>query len=100
MKPKLWVKQIRSVIGQSSDTRLRIRGLGLRGLGSEVVVDNTPSFRGVIKRVMHLVKVEETDGANVPAAKSATKVAPAKTTSKQRDVAASSGASQKEVTRG
>ena len=71
MKPKLWVKQVRSVIGQNADTRLRIKGLGLRGLGSEVVVDNTPSFRGAIKRVMHLVKVEETEATNVPAAKGA-----------------------------
>jgi len=68
MKPKLWVKQVRSVIGQNAETRLRIKGLGLRGLGSEVVVDNTPSFRGAIKRVMHLVKVEETDATNVKAA--------------------------------
>ena len=38
-----------------------IRGLGLRGPGSVVVVGNTPSFRGAIKKVMHLVTVEETD---------------------------------------
>ncbi len=69
MKPKLWIKQVRSVIGETSDTRLRIKGLGLRGLGSEVVVDNTPSFRGAVKRVMHLVKVEETESTNVLAAK-------------------------------
>lgn len=68
MKQKLWVKQVRSVIGQNAETRLRIKGLGLRGLGSEVVVDNTPSFRGAIKRVIHLVKVEETDAPNVKAA--------------------------------
>jgi len=68
MKPKLWVKQVRSVIGQNAETRLRIKGLGLRGLGSEVVVDNTPSFRGAIKRVIHLVKVEETDATNAKTA--------------------------------
>ena len=83
MQPKLWVKQVRSVIGQTAETRLRIKGLGLRGMGSEVVVDNTPSFRGAIKRVMHLVKVEETDGTNVPAAKSAKAAPAAKTTSKK-----------------
>jgi large subunit ribosomal protein L30 len=36
-----------------------IKGLGLRGMGSSVTVDNTPSFRGMIKKVLHLVKVEE-----------------------------------------
>ena len=36
-----------------------IKGLGLRGPGSEVVVANTPSFRGMIKKVIHMVEVEE-----------------------------------------
>jgi len=27
-----------------------------------VVVDNTPAFRGMIKKVLHLVTVEECDG--------------------------------------
>ena len=41
--------------------RLTIRGLGLKGPGSSVVVRNTPSFRGAIKKVLHLVRVEEVD---------------------------------------
>ena len=59
MKKQLKVKQLRSVIGQEHTMRLTIKGLGLRGPGSEVVVNNTPSFRGAIKKVMHLVQVEE-----------------------------------------
>ena len=59
MKAKLRIKQLRSVIGQSHPMRLTIAGLGLKGPGSEVVVANTPSFRGMIKKVMHLVQVEE-----------------------------------------
>ena len=59
MKKQLKVKQLRSVIGQEHTMRLTIKGLGLSGPGSEVVVNNTPSFRGAIKKVMHLVKVEE-----------------------------------------
>jgi large subunit ribosomal protein L30 len=38
-----------------------VKGLGLKGPGSSVVVDNTPSFRGAIKKVMTLVTVEEVD---------------------------------------
>ncbi len=56
---KLRVKQLRSVIGQKDHTRKIVAGLGLRGPGSEVVVENTPSFRGAIKKVLHLVTVEE-----------------------------------------
>jgi large subunit ribosomal protein L30 len=59
---KLKVRQMKSVIGQSEPMRLTIKGLGLRGPGSSVVVANTPSFRGAVKKVMHLVTVEEVDG--------------------------------------
>ena len=61
MKAKLRVKQTRSVIGQAHGMCVTIKGLGLRGPGSEVVVQNTPSFRGAIKKVIHLVSVEEID---------------------------------------
>ena len=59
---QLRVKQTKSVIGQAQSMRVTIKGLGLRGPGSEVVVNNTPSFRGAIKKVMHLVTVEEVNG--------------------------------------
>jgi len=41
-----------------------IRGLGLRGPGSQVVVANTPSFRGMVKKVIHLVEFEEIEAEN------------------------------------
>jgi large subunit ribosomal protein L30 len=56
---KLAVRQRVSVIGRPHPQRRVIQGLGLRGPGSSVVVDNTPSFRGMIKKVLHLVTVEE-----------------------------------------
>lgn len=56
---RLEVKQVVSEIGRPHPQRRVLRGLGLRGPGSVVVVDNTPSFRGMIKKVMHLVQVEE-----------------------------------------
>lgn len=56
---KLSVRQRVSVIGRPHPQRRVIDGLGLRGPGSSVVVENTPSFRGMIKKVLHLVVVEE-----------------------------------------
>jgi large subunit ribosomal protein L30 len=56
---KLEVIQTGSVIGRPHTTRRIVDGLGLRGLGSKVVVENTPSFRGMIKKVLHLVTVVE-----------------------------------------
>lgn len=61
MKPKLKVTQIRSQIGRPDTQRRTLKALGLRGPNRSVVVDNTPSFRGQIKKVIHLVTVEETD---------------------------------------
>lgn len=62
MTIKLKVTQLRSSIGRPKPQRRILKGLGLRGPHSEVVVDNTPSFRGMIKKVIHLVSVEETNG--------------------------------------
>ncbi len=59
MKAEIRVKQVKSMIGQSDSMRFTLKGLGLHGIGTEVVVKNTPSFRGAIKKVMHLVKFEE-----------------------------------------
>ncbi len=56
---KLKVTQVRSEIGRMEKQRRILKGLGLRGPHSEVVVDNTPSFRGMVKKVLHLVEVEE-----------------------------------------
>lgn len=62
MKALLKVRQSGSTIGQNEHFRKVIKGLGLRGLGSEVVVANTPSFRGMVKKVLHLVDVQEIEG--------------------------------------
>ena len=62
MSKKLKVTQVRSGIGRPETQRRTLKGLGLRGPHKSVVVENTPSFRGMIKKVIHLVSVEETDG--------------------------------------
>lgn len=56
---KLRVTQVRSEIGRPEAQCRVLKGLGLRGINRFVVVDNTPSFRGMIKKVIHLVTVEE-----------------------------------------
>ena len=61
MKPKLKVVQLRSGIGRTEHKNKVLKGLGLRGPNTEVVVDNTPAFRGMVKKVLHLVTVEEAD---------------------------------------
>lgn len=56
---KLRVTQVKSEIGRMDKQRRVLRGLGLRGMNTNVVVDNSPSFRGMVKKVLHLVEVEE-----------------------------------------
>ncbi len=58
---KLKVTQVRGLIGQNKRNRAVIAGLGLRKIGKSVIVENTPAFRGMIKKVIHLVRVEEAD---------------------------------------
>ena len=62
MTGKLEVRQVQSTIGRPHPQERIIRGLGLRGPGSVVVVEDTPSFRGMIKKVLHLVRVAEVKG--------------------------------------
>jgi large subunit ribosomal protein L30 len=69
MTSRLRVRQKVSTIGRTEHMRQVILGLGLRGPGSEVVVANTPSFRGMVKKVIHLVEVEEVAGDATPSAR-------------------------------
>jgi len=69
VKSHLRVRQTGSVTNQTEHMRKVLRGLGLRKPGNEVVVANTPSFRGMVKKVIHLVSVEEIDGNGAQASK-------------------------------
>jgi large subunit ribosomal protein L30 len=62
MSTKLKVTQEKSLAGRPETQRKIMAGLGLRGIRKSVVVENTPAFRGMIKKVIHLVSVEEVDG--------------------------------------
>jgi large subunit ribosomal protein L30 len=52
------VTQVRSGIGFDKRQTLALRGLGLRRIGHTVEVADTPSTRGLVLKVRHLVKVE------------------------------------------
>ncbi len=53
----LRIEQVRSEIGHPEKLRLTLRALGLRHHQAVVVHPNSPSVRGQIKQVRHLVKV-------------------------------------------
>ena len=51
------IQLVRSPIGTKVSHRATVRGLGLRKLGSERVLEDTPAVRGMINKVDYLVKV-------------------------------------------
>ena len=53
------VTQIRSGIGFDKKQSMALRGLGLRRIGHTVEVEDTPSTRGLVLKVRHLVRVED-----------------------------------------
>ena len=59
---KLRVKWVKSAIGHPKDQKATIRALGLRKLQQTVEHDDQPAVRGMIRKVIHLVQVEEAIG--------------------------------------
>jgi len=55
----LRVTLVRSTIGRPRDQGETVRSLGLRRLHQTVEVPDTPSMRGMIDKVRHLVEVED-----------------------------------------
>lgn len=59
---KLRIRQVKSTIGQRKHFGRTLRSLGLRRINHSVVQEDTPSIRGMVHSVRHLVSVEaETD---------------------------------------
>jgi large subunit ribosomal protein L30 len=54
---KVRVEQVRSGIGQPERTRRTLEAIGLRHHQDVVIKQDSPSLRGQLKRVRHLVKV-------------------------------------------
>ena len=48
-----------SPIGRQEKQHRVLQGLGLRKLGRSVVREDTPSIRGMVAKIIHLVSVEE-----------------------------------------
>ena len=58
---ELKITWVRSAIGRKEEQKRTIRALGLRRLGQTVVHSDSPTVRGMISKVNHLISVEEAD---------------------------------------
>ena len=59
---RLRITWVKSAIGYPRDQRRTLEALGLRRLHQSVVKEATPSVRGMVRKVGHLVRVEEMEG--------------------------------------
>jgi large subunit ribosomal protein L30 len=57
---KLKITQTRSQIGQSAKHRGTLRALGLGRIGRSVEREDSPETLGMLRKVRHLVRIEET----------------------------------------
>lgn len=55
---KVKVTQVRSAIGRNHKQHLTLRGLGLTKMHRSRVLEDTPSVRGMINKVSHLIEWE------------------------------------------
>ncbi|MEK6813133.1 MAG: 50S ribosomal protein L30 [Nitrospirota bacterium] len=60
--PQITITLVRSLIGVPDSQRKIVKGLGLRRPSSRVVRPDTPEVRGMIRKVTHLVSVEDPGG--------------------------------------
>lgn len=56
---KVKITQVRSSIGYNVKQRLTLEALGLRKINHSVIKNNTDQVKGMVKKVHHLVSVEE-----------------------------------------
>lgn len=54
------ITQVKSRIGSSQRQKRTLDALGLRKISSTVEIESTPQIIGMVKKVRHLVNIEET----------------------------------------
>lgn len=60
---KIKITQVKSGIGRLKKQKLTLRALGITKLGHSVMQNDTPSIRGMVKSIHHLLRVDKASGA-------------------------------------
>ena len=61
MADKIKVTLIKSSIGNRKNQKENLKGLVLKKINGSRILENTPSVRGMIQKVQHLVRIETID---------------------------------------
>jgi large subunit ribosomal protein L30 len=56
---KIKVTKVKSAINRTKRQKLTLLALGLKKIGQTIEHENTPNILGMVKKVEHLVSVEE-----------------------------------------
>lgn len=59
MSETIKITQVKSGLDSTEKIRATLTGLGLTKMNKTVVRKNTPEIRGMLNKVLHLVRVEE-----------------------------------------
>jgi len=59
MSDTIKMTQVKSVLDSTQKIRATLVGLGLTKMNKTVIRKNTPEIRGMLNKVLHLVRVEE-----------------------------------------
>jgi large subunit ribosomal protein L30 len=59
MSAEFKITLVRSHIGKPANQRAVLNGMGLTKLNKTVILKDTPEVRGMIRKVSHMLRVEE-----------------------------------------
>jgi len=59
MSVEFKITLVRSHIGKPANQKAVLQGMGLTRMNKTVILKDTPEVRGMIRKVSHLLKVEE-----------------------------------------
>jgi large subunit ribosomal protein L30 len=59
---KLSIEQVASGIGGNDSQVRSLRALGLGKIGRKVVLEDNPCVRGLVRKILHLVKIGDSNG--------------------------------------
>jgi large subunit ribosomal protein L30 len=65
VEQKLKITLVKSYIGRPQKQRKVLQGMGLEKMNRIVLLNDTPEIRGMVKKVSHLVSVEELKGNEI-----------------------------------
>lgn len=63
----LKITQVKSLIGHTKDQRATVKALGLKRIRHAVFKEDRPEIRGMIRKVSHLINIQEIEKAAIKA---------------------------------